>query len=232
MIISSDLAKANFQELKDQALGLGACLFGAADITSLAPEEFLLPPATVKKHPRAVSLACRLSQGVLDNLADGPDRLYFQHYRTANHFLDQLALRIGDLIQKLGGRALPIAASQLVDWDKQKGHVSHKRIALLAGLGWIGRSNLLVTPQYGSQIRLVTILTDLPLLTGQPPAFGCGGCRACLDICPAGAIKDKPDDFDHSACYEKLKDFRARGLTDQFICGLCQKVCPGRPLTA
>ena len=226
--MTGGLAKANFQELKDRALSLGACLFGAADISALPPEEFLLPVETVKKYPYAVSLACRLSQGVLDNLIDGPDRLYYQHYRTVNHFLDQLALRLSNIIQGMGGRALPIAASQLVDWEKQRGHLSHKKIAQMAGLGWIGRSNLLVTPQYGSQVRLVTVLTDLPLPAGKPLSFGCGDCRACLAVCPARAVKERPEDFDHLACYEKLKDFRNRGLTDQFICGLCQKACPGR----
>lgn len=223
----NDTAKVNYTQLKNEALALGAGLFGVADISRLKPAEFLLSPETVAKYPAAISLACRLSQGVLDTLEDGPNRIYFQHYRTVNHFLDQLALRLSNIIQTRGGQSLPIAASQLIDWEKQRGHLSHKKVAWLAGLGWIGRSNLLVTPQFGSQVRLATILTDLPLTTSKPLDFGCGSCRACLEVCPVGAIKEKSEEFDHLACYEKLKDFRNRGLTDQFICGLCQKICPG-----
>lgn len=211
--------------LEKEAKSYGADLFGAADLSDLAPDEILLDPVILKRLPLAISLGVRLSTAVLSTLTDGPNRLYFHHYRSLNHFLDSVALRATNLIQTLGGQALPIAASQVVDWQKQKGHLSHKKIAQLAGLGWLGRNNLLVTPQFGSQVRLVTILTDLPLAVGRPLTQDCGSCRACLDICPAQAIKEKPEDFDHQACYEKLKQFRSRGLTDQFICGLCQKAC-------
>ncbi len=205
----------------------GFTFAGAADVTGVR-DGFLLPPEVVAKYPRAVSLGFRLADGVLDEIRDAPTPLYFHHYRQANALLDRGALQVAAEIQARGGRALPVAASQIVDWENQKGHVPHKRIAVLAGLGWIGRNNLLVHPELGARVRLVTVLTDLPLETAGPRPFGCGACRACLAACPAGAIRERPEDFDHRGCYEQLREFRARGLVGQYICGLCVKACPGR----
>jgi len=77
----------------------------------------------------------------------------------------------------------------------------------------------------------VSILTDKPLGITKAPdgaASECGSCRRCLNTCPAQAIKEKPEDFDHLACYEQLKAFRKAGYTSQFICGICVRACVGR----
>ena len=150
------------------------------------------------------------------------------HYRQVNFLLDRAALLTAGLIQDHGYRALPIAASQIIDWDNQRAHVSHKKLGELAGLGWLGRNNLLVNPEFGSRFRLVTILTDMPLGADAPLAMDCGECQRCVSRCPALAIKDTREAFDHRACFEKLKEFKRRGLVGQYICGVCVKACPGR----
>jgi epoxyqueuosine reductase QueG len=86
---------------------------------------------------------------------------------------------------------MPVAASQLVDWKSQRGHLSHKHVARAAGLGWIGRNNLLVSERFGARIRLVTVLTELQLVVNSPTARDCGSCRDCLTVCPVGAIKEQ-----------------------------------------
>jgi len=100
-------------------------------------------------------------------------------------------------------------------------------IGKLAGLGWIGRNNLLVNPQLGSRYRLVTILTDMPLVNDEALNRDCGKCMACLKTCPAKAIKENKEDFDHWACLDKLKEFRRQGVVGQHICGVCVKACKG-----
>lgn len=67
----------------------------------------------------------------------------------------------------------------------------HKTVALLAGLGWIGKHNLLVTPEYGSAICMCTILTDAPLKTvlNSLSDNQCGSCNICENICQVKAIK-------------------------------------------
>jgi epoxyqueuosine reductase len=208
------------------ALGLGFDLCGAADIAGLR-DGFLLEPATRAKFARAVSLGKALSGAVLDDIRDRPTALYFHHYRQTNAFLDRGALLVADFIQKQGFRALPIAASQIIDWENQRAHVSHKHVGRAAGLGWFGRNNLLVNPRLGSQFRLVTVLTDMPLEAATPLDRDCRDCRACAAACPASAIRDTREEFDHRACYETLKDFRQKGYTPQFICGICVRDCRG-----
>jgi len=209
--------------------GVGVDLFGVADITSVR-QAFLLEPATRERFDRALVLGKRLSSSVLDDLRDGPTALYLHHYRQVNFLLDRAALLAAGFIQERGHHALPIAASQIVDWNNQKAHVSHKKLGALAGLGWLGRNNLLVHAEFGAQFRLVTVLTDLPLTAGVPLAGAdCGECRRCVDSCPAQAIKESSEEFDHRACFAQLQEFRRRGLVSQYICGLCVRACRERP---
>lgn len=206
---------------------MGFSLFGVADITSIR-NEFNLNEELTSKFDRAISLGKRLLDPILEDIEDRPTLLYFHHYRQVNLFLDRGALALASYIQEKDYQALPVPASQIIDWEKQISHVSHKEVGLLAGLGWKGRNNLLVNEDYGSRIRLVTVLTDMPLEADLPLDEDCGECRKCLPVCPVGAIKDSRDDFDHQACFEKLKEFRQSGIVGQYICGICVKACPGK----
>lgn len=217
-----------FELLKNFALKEGASLFGVADISTLKEGFRELSSKALQNMDRAVSLAFRLSERVLEDLVDGPTKLYFFHYQRVNIFLDELALKVTNFIQAHGWPALPIPASQIVDWKYQRAHVSHKHIAQQAGLGWIGRNNLLVNPQFGARVRLVTVLTGMPLKANESIPWGCQDCRACLSSCPAQSIKERPEDFDHTGCYQKIKALvKAAGLS-QNICGLCIKACRGK----
>jgi hypothetical protein len=217
---------ADYQALKAKALELGFDLFGVADVTELRAD-FLIEPKTRDRFPLAISLGKGLNDPVLDDIVDHPTPLYFHHYRQTNAFLDRGALLLADHVQKMGFAALPIAASQIIDWEGQRAHVSHKHVGRAAGLGWFGRNNLLVSPELGSRLRLVTVLTNAPLEPDKPLGDGCMTCRACIATCPAGAIKERRDDFDHKGCFEKLREFQKLRLVSQFICGVCVKACKG-----
>lgn len=214
----------NYQKLKELVFAKGISLFGVADIKEIR-KDFLLSKEVVEKFDWAISLGYRLSQAVLDTLVDRPNRLYFFHYQRVNVFLDTVALKVTEFIQKEGYQALPIPASQVVDWQNLKAHLSHREIAYLAGLGWQGRNNLLVNPEYGSQVRYVTILTTYPLTTNHPIKDSCSGCKSCIVVCPAGAIAE--NSFSLEKCYTKLKEFVKTEKISQHICGICVKVCSG-----
>jgi len=218
--------RKNYEHLKNIALDSGFNLFGVADVSSIR-SEFNLDESSVTKFHRGISLGKRLLDAIIDDIKDKPTSLYFHHYRQLNFFLDRGAFLLASEIQNLGFNSLPIPASQIIDWKKQQSHVSHKKIGYLAGLGWIGRSNLLVNPDIGSRFRMVTVLTDMPLSVDVPNEHDCGECRRCIPVCPAQAIDDNPQNFDHWACFEKLKEFRNSGIVGQYICGICIKACPG-----
>jgi epoxyqueuosine reductase len=214
----------NYLLLKKFCLSQGIDLFGVASISSIK-KEFLLPEKLLVRLDKGGCLGVRLSRSILSEIENSPTRLYFHHYRTVNAFLDQTAVKICNYIQKKGYSALPIPASIILDWENQKAHLSHKKIGYLAGLGWIGRNNLLVNKNLGSQFRLATILTDAPLKIDKPSKDSCGTCRLCISVCPAQAIKESALEFDYNRCFEKLKEFQKQKLVDQYICGVCVKVC-------
>jgi epoxyqueuosine reductase QueG len=220
-------ASNNGSKIKTLSEQWGGSLFGVADLRSLKRDEILLTPSLIERHPFALSIGHHLSDSILEGIENQPTPLYFHHYQRANILLDNIGLIVTSAIQDLGYRALPIPASQIVDWKNQRGHLSHKHVARLAGLGWIGRNNLLVNEKFGSRIRLLTILTDVPLATDSPLPKDCGSCRACQPVCPVGAIKDRPDDFDHLRCYEQLKIFSKTLHFSHHICGICVKACRG-----
>jgi epoxyqueuosine reductase len=202
-------------------------LLGVADMRSEGVMLAGFPENVRDSSPFAIVIGLRLSRAVLSTLEDGPNLLYFHHYRQVNAQLDRAATTIAAEIERQGGSALPVPASQVVDWEKMAGQVSHKAIARLAGLGWRGRNNLLVTPRLGAQVRLSTILTDFPLTPDHPLEADCGSCRRCAAVCPAKAIGETPAAFDLTACYDKLNEFRKTRRVQQHICGVCVKACPG-----
>ena len=104
---------------------------------------------------------------------------------------------------------------------REKG-VSQKVLAHLAGLGWMGRSSLLVTSTFGPRVRLGTLFTQDDLeFTGHRCSGDCGDCTACAGICPTGAISKHAYDVDK--CRQMVTDAKGEYRT---FCGLCMQVCP------
>jgi epoxyqueuosine reductase QueG len=218
----------NYQELKELALSSGATLFGIADAKELKGDFLIEPKKILEGMDFAISIGYRLSDKAIESIENEPTLLYSFHYKRVNSHLDDISLKVANHIQKKGFQSLPIPASQVVDWERQLGHLSHRKIARQAGLGWIGRSTLLINPQFGSRVRYATVLTDMPLQADKPIDTDCGDCLACIEVCPAGAIKDKKENFDRELCYKLLSEFEKRRGIGQRICGVCLKACRGK----
>ena len=221
------------QELEQRLLSEGVAQVGYSKPGDALPERY-------RCLPYAITLVYKLSDAVVDEIITQaspprPTFSYFQHYRAVNAFLDSKTLWMTTMLERMGARALPVAASQSVkDMGPYSGIFPHKTAAVLAGLGWIGKSALFVSPQFGPRVRLATVLTDFPLPISNPEDLpGCGDCMSCVKACPASAITGKhytpgcsrSDLFDPQACSEHMKrtyQHIGRGA----VCGVCMAVCP------
>ena len=189
------------------------------------------------EHPEygyAVTIVRKLSRAVIKTINGAPTMEYFQHYRATNARLDSIALDAVSFIENAGYLALPVAASQSTPdkKDEYRGIFPHKTGAVLSGLGFIGKNGLLIT-EYGSAVRLASVLTDMPLSAQKEikPCL-CGDCQICKNACPAGAITgelyvngaERSTIFDAKKCSEHMKTYKNIGRGA--VCGICISVCP------
>lgn len=109
----------------------------------------------------------------------------------------------------------------------------HKIAATSAGLGWIGRNGLLISPRYGPRLSLATVLTNAPLRTNNPVKKSmCKNCELCVQYCPSGAITGK--EWSRNSPYVELvrlqncRDYKkgSRTFNGKPNCGLCITICP------
>lgn len=241
-------ANAN-EQIKTLVETLGADFFGIADLTSVQ-EAILYQGRThtdicadvlnpITTLPSAISIGVILSHAIVDQLpyrAEPAVSMNYNHhgYTLVNQRLDHVAARVSSALQRAGYRTYPVPASQTVDTKRLRGVFSHKMAARMAGLGWIGKSCLLVTPEVGPRVRWATVLTDAPLTaTGSPMEERCGTCQQCVEICPAQAFTGqpfRPEDprevrFDAHKC-KAYFDKMAETASGPSVCGLCLYVCP------
>lgn len=219
-------------KLRELARGWGADLFGVADLSPATEYIEEIYGDELAHLPRAVVMAVFYPVAVVNQLREGPTHTYLHYYKVLNTRLDDMALRVANYLQDEGYEAFPIPASQRVTEDKLAGIFSHRLAASLAGLGWIGKNCALINPRVGPRLRLVTVLTDAPLPADQPVKDRCGRCTACMEACPAGAIKGvafKAEDPLEARLTARDCDAylaKVRVAFGKRVCGRCLAACP------
>jgi epoxyqueuosine reductase len=187
--------------------------------------------------PRSsVSIGIAIPAGLPMSPSELPNGAYAKWYKKANRLLDEAARTITEELRFRGFNAVAIEASRITSEARLTGALPHKTFARLSGLGWIGRSLLLVTPEFGPRVRLATVLTDAMLEpSGKPMKSHCGRCTACVFACPAGALKtgdfaDFPRRrsyaFSVGLCNAHLFKQARRPSVGERICGVCVAACP------
>jgi epoxyqueuosine reductase len=226
------------QTIQSYAAGLEPDFFGIADLAPAYTAILEQGGPEVARYPVAISMGVALMHTLVDRLPQRAERAVAVSYRhhaydVVNARLDDMASRLASRLQRSGYAALPVPSSKRVDDERICSFFSHKMAAHLAGLGWIGRSCLLVTPQAGPRVRWITVLTDAPLQpTGNPMPVGCGDCHACVDICPVQAFSgrafraDEPREarFDARKCELYFQQMEKSG--GPAVCGMCLYICP------
>jgi epoxyqueuosine reductase QueG len=138
-----------------------------------------------------------------------------------NHAVHQLAI----IFRKNNFKSLPLpaAAGFMTDQRFLANIFSYKQAAQLAGLGSIGRHSLLITPEFGSRVRLACVLTEAQL---EPSATTvqsdrCINCNACIRACPAGALQVPRSHKTYSINKFACRSYRQVGV----MCSVCLRAC-------
>ena len=210
----SDPAKMS-SRIKDKARELGADLVGVTHLT----EDVLYAGAEVP-YRYAVCLGLRMNR---DEMRFVPQPRAAVEVLRVYRAVSRIAIELGEHIRGLGWPARAYGNPNSTD-------LLHIPLAVRAGLGQLGKHGSLITKEHGSNVRLATVVTDLPLRTDEEVDIGvddlCLTCRRCVIDCPPDAISDEKHlvrgeekwyvDFDRCVPY----------FTKTHGCAICIQVCP------
>ncbi len=207
----------------------GAAAVGFADISELPEDE---------RHgfKYAVSIVAALEPEIVRSIAGGPNLAYCQEYKRANNLLSELGKHAAHFLEQQGYGAMALKPTG-EDFDKKtlSAGLSHKAVATRAGLGWIGKSALLITEKFGAAFRLNSVLTDACLESAEPVNESrCAECVACVKACPGQAILNRnwqkgmarESLLNAGRCYQTATNYAKSLQIDSTICGVCIAACP------
>ena len=165
----------------------GAKVIKVVDISDLSANEN-------RRFNIALLIGIPLSQDYISRLAK-ENITDNSEFSEKERITDELAEWTADFIIAKGYKAYAqseriLIADGFYNEITKTALLPHKTIALRAGLGWIGKNNLLVTPEYGSALCICTVLTDAPFSPENKSIElpKCGVCSICVDICPTKAL--------------------------------------------
>ncbi|RDI49052.1 SCP2 sterol-binding domain-containing protein [Nocardia mexicana] len=189
--------------LRDLALRSGADDVGFVEIErpELADERAEID-AALPGARALISFVCRLNRDSIRSPARSVANLEFHH---GNDDTNDVARRIVTALERQGVRALNPSVGFPMEMDRFPDRmwvVSHKPVAVAAGLGRMGIHRNVIHPQFGNFVLLGTVVIDTEIGEySRPIDFDpCLECKLCVSACPTGAIS--PDGhFDFSACY-------------------------------
>jgi epoxyqueuosine reductase QueG len=109
--------------------------------------------------PYGISIAKKINPEIIKSIKNSPNNQYYNEYNKLNKFLDDISYNICGTIKKMGYSTIPKKSTEdSADKNYIGTELPHKTVATKSGIGWIGKSALLVTKKYGSAIRLTTVV--------------------------------------------------------------------------
>ncbi len=217
------------KEIKKMLIENGASLVGFANINGITMQ-------FEQDLTCGISIAVALKPDIINQISKCPTLDYYREYKRVNNLLAHLGKLTAIFLRNRGFKALDLEpTNERGYYVNLSTHLPHKTVATRAGLGWIGKTALLITEKYGSAIRLTSVLTDVIFDTGTPiEKSNCGSCMICVNECPGIAATGqnwnvhmrREDFFDAYRCSDTaLERAKLIGVTTT-ICGKCIVVCP------
>jgi epoxyqueuosine reductase QueG len=143
----------------------------------------IFPSEAIEEYTCIIFFTKALSKEYIDAIRTG-QKPKTKEIINIERKMDSLAVKITGLLENDGYKSV----------SKLKfGLLPHKTVALRAGLGFIGKNNLLVNSKYGCALLFGKVLTTAPFVTmsKKPMKIKCGDCNICVDICPTKALYGK-----------------------------------------
>lgn len=182
-----------------------------------------------------ISVAVCLPKNVIIDLQEAPTKEYYHLYSSLNSKLNEIVMAGEEFLKREGFEAYAQTTNRVKVSPDKVSPIPHKTVATKAGLGWIGKNCLLVTPEYGSAVRISSLLANAPLEYGEAIRQShCGACNLCVKKCPAQALKgtlwttdvQREEIVDIQKCRKKqLEIMTEKTGIETDLCGKCFAVC-------
>ena len=216
-------------DVQAMLLGDGASVVGCGSMLEV-------PESKRDGYPIGISIGVALDPSLLEGLLDAPSRVYQDNCASVRASLVRLRHACVDFLTERGHRAC-FSRSGITDAANYMSDLPHKTVATRAGLGWIGKSGMLISENFGAALRLTSVMTDAPLPVARASDTSrCGSCEACVVDCPGKAILgaewqvglDRANMLAPEACDKaRMERSKAAGLSDDaWLCDVCIAVCP------
>ena len=216
-------------DLRNYLIDNGATKVGYADISDVS---------IIDNMNSGVVFYIAYPSEIISRMTNAPTEEYVLKLVELNKRLDELGLLCEEFLIDEGYEAYAQTKQRLgSDFGEFNSfELPHKTVATKAGLGWIGKSALLTTKEYGSALRLTSVLTNAPLNYGKAITESkCGNCNICKNACIGGAISGIPwniklsrnEFYNDKKCEEyalKISEINL-GKADT-VCGKCIYACP------
>jgi len=216
----------NTRDLRRIVLSNGIDLFGVADLKDIRG---------IRTYPRDLLASYRYGISIGVSL-DKYDAYKMEvEGEIAYPFLRATCALLKHRIEKKGYKAEVPDLDDPVKWKGPlyfKSPLSMKAVANAAGLGWIGKSAVFVSYDYGPRVNIAAVITDMPLVAGKPSKNRCGSCSACAKACPIEALTATdfevyPEKLERVLQKEKCNDWIERPENKVHgICWECVLACP------
>jgi epoxyqueuosine reductase len=214
-------------QIKEKVRGLGADIVGIAPVGRFADAPQGFKPQDIFADARSVIVyAKRVPATTLAAQSPIP-------YTLVNSFMtnivDNLSIELSLWLEDQGAGAVMIPSDDPYEhWEPERSYgraiLSLRHAGWLAGLGFLGRSTLLINEKYGNMIQLGAMLTDNEL---EPDALTDGvcpeDCRLCIENCPPSALDGKT--VNQKLCRPISNHVNEKGFTIK-KCNTCRSVCP------